>query len=311
MNKKANRIEWLDVAKGIVIILMILGHTSIPHYASNVLFAFHMPFFFVASGFTTKFEKYSFSHFCRNKLKSLGIPFVIYSAVNLVLWPIAEGRAFSDYCCKFLMEGWGGVALWFIPVLFFALVMARIVYIVKNVKLRYALTLLLPVISGLLCYFHLFLPWNLSVVPFASFFILAGDFCKQYVEGLSAFKWERWYWFIISLVVFVGISQFWRMDMACNNVLPMFPKIVAALCGCYCIVKISVIIAEKIPLLLKIMKAVGRETYIILAFSQIIIFSANAFLKIGTIPKYALLVIGLVLIVYVKNLVIVILKRKI
>ena len=101
------------------------------------------------------------------------------------------------------------------------------------------------------------------------------------------------------------------MDMAWNNVLPMIPKIIAALCGCYCVAKASVVIAEKIPLLSKIMQAVGRETYIILAFSQIIIFSANAFLKIGTIPKYALLAVGLVLIVYVKNYVIVIVKRKI
>ena len=91
MNKKANRIEWLDVAKGIVIILMILGHTSIPHYVSNVIFSFHMPFFFLASGLTTKFHIFSFDRFSRNKLKTLGIPFVIYSAVNLVLWPIAEG----------------------------------------------------------------------------------------------------------------------------------------------------------------------------------------------------------------------------
>lgn len=310
MKKTSNRLKWLDVAKGIVILLMILGHTGLPRYASNVIFAFHMPFFFVASGLTTMFEKYSLCRFCINKVKTLGIPFVIYSAINLVLWPIAVGGAFPDYCYNFLEDGWGGVALWFIPVLFFALVMARIVYKVRNVKLRYALTLLLPAISGVLCYYHLNLPWNLSVVPFASFFILVGDYCKRYIAGLSTLQWERWYWFIISLVVFVCISQLWRMDMAWNNVLPMIPKIMAAFCGCYCVAKASVVIAERIPLLSNIMQAVGRETYIILAFSQIIIFSTNTFLKIGVISKYALLIAVLVLIAYSKNLVVRTVKSK-
>ena len=73
--KIIDRIQWLDVAKGIVIILMILGHTGLPRYVSNVIFAFHMPFFFVASGLTTMFEKYSFECFCWKKFKTLGIPF--------------------------------------------------------------------------------------------------------------------------------------------------------------------------------------------------------------------------------------------
>ncbi len=310
MNAISNRIEWLDVAKGIVIMLMILGHSGMPKYASNVIFAFHMPFFFVASGFTTNFEKTSFVRFCWNKLKSLGIPFVIYSAVNLVLWPVAKGKVFSDFWCNFLAVGWEGVALWFIPVLFFALVIAKMVYMIKVVKIRYALILLLPIISSMLCYFQIMLPWNLSVVPFASFFILAGDFCKRYMSSFSSLYWKRWCWFAVCLVTFVSISQVWRMDMAWNKVIPMVPKIIAALCGCYCVATVSAVIAEKMSPLSKIIQAVGRETYVIVAFSQIIIFSTNTFLKIGVISKYALLIAVLVLIAYSKNLVVRTVKSK-
>ena len=47
------RLKWLDIAKGLGIILMVLGHTSIPKFASDFIWSFHMPLFFIASGFTT------------------------------------------------------------------------------------------------------------------------------------------------------------------------------------------------------------------------------------------------------------------
>lgn len=36
----SERFLWLDVAKGIAIILMVLGHTVIPECASNISYAF-------------------------------------------------------------------------------------------------------------------------------------------------------------------------------------------------------------------------------------------------------------------------------
>lgn len=46
------RILWIDIAKAIAILLMVVGHTSIPNVLSNFIWAFHMPLFFIASGFT-------------------------------------------------------------------------------------------------------------------------------------------------------------------------------------------------------------------------------------------------------------------
>jgi len=53
---KKERIEWLDIAKCITIILMVVGHTTIPKILSNFIWAFHMPLFFIASGMTTNFN---------------------------------------------------------------------------------------------------------------------------------------------------------------------------------------------------------------------------------------------------------------
>lgn len=38
-----NRNRWLDIAKGIAIILMVAGHTPIPSVMSHFIYAFHMP----------------------------------------------------------------------------------------------------------------------------------------------------------------------------------------------------------------------------------------------------------------------------
>lgn len=44
------RIDWIDVAKGIGIILMVMGHTSMPDAINRWIYSFHMPLFFLLSG---------------------------------------------------------------------------------------------------------------------------------------------------------------------------------------------------------------------------------------------------------------------
>lgn len=46
--------DWADIAKGIAIILMVLGHSSLPAVIQNWIYSFHMPFFFFISGVLTK-----------------------------------------------------------------------------------------------------------------------------------------------------------------------------------------------------------------------------------------------------------------
>lgn len=83
-NTTRERNKWLDIAKGITIILMVVGHSSIPERASNFIYAFHMPLFFIASGWCTNWDKDGLILFIRRKSKSLLIPFVIYSCIVLI-----------------------------------------------------------------------------------------------------------------------------------------------------------------------------------------------------------------------------------
>ena len=47
------RLDWLDIAKGIAIALVIVGHTvDSLSPVRQVIFSFHMPLFFILAGYT-------------------------------------------------------------------------------------------------------------------------------------------------------------------------------------------------------------------------------------------------------------------
>ena len=57
--KGTDRIEWIDIAKGFGILLVILGHTiayDCSHIVYNSIYSFHMPLFFFLSGVMSKKE---------------------------------------------------------------------------------------------------------------------------------------------------------------------------------------------------------------------------------------------------------------
>ena len=44
------RVKYFDIARGITIILMIVGHTLSFGWKRNLIFSFHMPLFIIISG---------------------------------------------------------------------------------------------------------------------------------------------------------------------------------------------------------------------------------------------------------------------
>ena len=125
MSEGLERVAWLDVAKGITILLMVLGHTSIPMFLSNFIFAFHMPLFFIASGWTTKWEKQTIISFLIQKILKLGIPFVVYSSMVIF---VAQSIGYKTISLRdVILNGWLGYALWFVPVLYFSQMFAKLV----------------------------------------------------------------------------------------------------------------------------------------------------------------------------------------
>lgn len=51
------RLKEIDVAKGICILLMVIGHSGLTGTLNDMIYAFHMPFFFFISGVTTNVDR--------------------------------------------------------------------------------------------------------------------------------------------------------------------------------------------------------------------------------------------------------------
>lgn len=85
----AKRIEWVDVSKVLVIWLMVLGHvlekTGLDAVVRNMIYSFHMPFFFFISGFLYKNKTSNFWQYTIANAKSLLIPYAFLRLLSCAL----------------------------------------------------------------------------------------------------------------------------------------------------------------------------------------------------------------------------------
>ncbi|MBR3717466.1 MAG: acyltransferase family protein [Bacteroidaceae bacterium] len=114
-----NRLDWMDWAKAIAITIVVFGHIYMPF--SKWIFGFHMPFFFMLSGFLQK--KRSVRDEAVNSAKSLLIPYVIYN-VYLLIYSLFTGEYASNYPLDMLLGMQWNLSmacrpLWFLLSLFF------------------------------------------------------------------------------------------------------------------------------------------------------------------------------------------------
>lgn len=122
------RLDYFDIAKGIAIILVVLGHIIPPTNSISIwLYSFHIPLFFIIAGSLINYKKETENNIKRiikKKTRSLLIPYVsfsiiyiLYSFFNLYILKIGDmsGLNFEIYITLFL-RGIG--TLWFLPALF-------------------------------------------------------------------------------------------------------------------------------------------------------------------------------------------------
>ncbi len=147
------RIDYLDYTKGFGILLVILGHI---YDASNPikiwLYSFHMPLFFIISGFFAKNTE--FKVLFKKKFKSLVIPYISFGIITMGLMIVTNNGLngeFKEYV-YFFITGVGRDALWFLPCLFLIEVIFNIIIKIKNNKYKIFIVFILFLIG--LCGAH-------------------------------------------------------------------------------------------------------------------------------------------------------------
>lgn len=134
------RIIWIDVAKGIGILLVIVGHLISPgNILHHWIYSFHMPLFFFLSGICLKNDR-KYGNFIKRRVKSLLLPYLLFGILITImefgLHPISA--ILDNIKTRFFNYG----AMWFIPVLF---VTELLFFPLSKISNRFALLIILLV----------------------------------------------------------------------------------------------------------------------------------------------------------------------
>ena len=278
MNEK--RLMWIDVAKGIAIILMIIGHTvKFGTYSRNFIFSFHMPLFFILTGFTIKipFDKVQWKKFIKKDFVRIVCPYLgIALVASLLGYLIFNSTTISQ---SFLNYGkavfWGsGVthkshpsvgSLWFLIVLFWSKQFYRVIEAI----FREYNNVVIYIIITILCFRLRWLPQSLDLALLAMLYLHIGRMLK---DNLDYFLKN-----LVPVCCLAGI--FWGMCLQNNIYIEMATRsypfywisILEAVAASLCIINLSMLIGKKT--IAKVLQWAGINSLIILCVHHLDWFS--------------------------------------
>ncbi len=206
-----NRIEWVDIAKGIGILLVIAGHTFYLGY-SYPLYAFHMPLFFFLSGLLYKDKKEGFIGFINSKTNSLMRPWIIILFISfLVCLAIPQWR--SGITVEAMLSDlytsntnvFQNSSLWYLICFYFVLL---IFYFVNKIKKSTTFLFAFLFISTALLWikdlldetnlpYHR-LPFKIDSALIALFFFILANWKKEKLVLILSFNYR-----LLIIVVFI------------------------------------------------------------------------------------------------------------
>lgn len=120
----SQRIKWIDIARGIGIILVVLGHRGEIFKTDLIsfIYSFHMPLFFFLSGYVFCAEHYlNFKEFFKKKFLNLIVPYLSFSLISLFAFGIGKQHInIKEFFINtiYSTDGLINVPLWFLTCLF-------------------------------------------------------------------------------------------------------------------------------------------------------------------------------------------------
>ena len=261
----------IDVARGLLIILMVLGHTGF--VGTRFIYLFHIPSFVFISGYLHK-DDYSINKLY-NRFKSLYYPFVKYSILFLIFinFFVALGITESEIVTTsnllqklldvFLMKGLGSFlgAFWYLTmilqVIFIYIFLDKLI---KNIN----------ILSFVIIVLSLFMFWFISkgntlpaYIDRSILMILPyhiGRLLKKY-ETLISFNFKLLF-LSFTIILTVYITGF-QINIGSRTLPNIFIYLISLFSGFYLVMSISNIIVQyKFE---KLFSYLGKNTIVILA----------------------------------------------
>ena len=221
----------IDMLRGIGILAMVAGHVYFGMYFDKFIHAFHMPLFFIISGFLYKKQDQSLYGALKEvgkKAKRLLIPYVFFSIIAIIVWLLLDRPAGKDITKglvsvifvnteNFPVSG----ALWFLTAMFFTYVFVLILDSLKYKWLRYVLLSFMVILGSIWkIIFNFRLPWGIDVALVAIFFFEIGSIIRRRMKLLEL------RWFVCAMIFVVAavlsmINRYVNMRTLTYAIIPL------------------------------------------------------------------------------------------
>lgn len=284
MDKK---IKYLDTVRAIAIILIVVGHTLVHSYHCKMVFkfiySFHVPLFFILSGYLYKKES-TFKNYFIKKFKRLMTPYFIWIIIFTIIY-LLFGKNVAKILnvnstfnvlelFKNIIYGIGkdnllkqNSSLWFLPALFSMSIFFYFYINEKNSNRIIILKSIILLIIGMVStkYLKIYLPWGINTVLNAGILYYIGYIFNRYKIFSKQDKTNK---YVIPLLITGGLAFYFNttvmyIDYIYGNYLLM---LVSSLSFSIIIFKISMLINEN-----SLLEYIGKSTMGILIFHKIII----------------------------------------
>lgn len=189
--QRKERIGWVDASKGVGILMVMFGHNWLDSIYTFYFYAFHMPLFFILSGYTFSY-KLSFLEFIKKKAKVLLIPYLFFVVCYLCFYGLCsithdgDFNIFAEIVAFFLQQR--HTYLWFLVVLFQAEI---VMFFLCKYNLLSKKSLCIGVLTLLILTHYILyktdnvnLVFNSDLVPLATTFIVVGYLYKMHFSNL-------------------------------------------------------------------------------------------------------------------------------
>lgn len=274
---------WIDNAKGIAILLIIIGHVSgdlTGLWSFQFVYGIHLVMFFLIAGYTLKKKPFTIDY-VNSRFSRLMVPY-FYTCIAILVMDVWNSYFINHDCTiasityiigkdiirSFFASGaittFGNIeigtrigAIWFLPAMFFAtLIFQGILQITQDSRKLGAVTSFLAIAGYILARF-IWLPFSIQSGMLATFFLWIGYEIRKR-EYLNKVKWHHYLTAqIIFLVgIFYNYSDIGFVVAYLNDILL---SLISGLSGCLLIYLISIRLTY-----VKILPWIGRNSLYVL-----------------------------------------------